>query len=76
MDQIKDMTCNFIMIYSIGKNRSNTIYNKNVTDTSGSKSNKYLYYSNLKKLFFFFPKWSILNLSVEPPAQTILQNAN
>ena len=26
--------------------------------------------------FFFFPKWSILNLSVEPPAQTILQNAN
>ena len=28
------------------------------------------------QFFFFFPKWSMLNLSVEPPAQTIQQNAN
>ena len=29
-----------------------------------------------ESVFFFFPKWSMLDLCVEPPAQTILQNAN
>ena len=27
-------------------------------------------------MFFFFPKWSMLYLSVEHPTQTILQNSN